>query len=187
LNEILKDWYIGGVKMKISRMAALGFMKSSPWGAAGTCLVLLVLAFTFWTATTAWSQSGDHKMVTPADLKWEQSPGLPKGATVAVIEGPLDQAVPFTMRGKFPANFVIPPHWHPAVERVTVLSGMLHMGFGDKFDKTKTMALGPGSMGIMQPKTTHFVWTDTEVEVQLHGTGPWGITYVNPDDDPRKK
>jgi hypothetical protein len=23
------------------------------------------------------------------------------------------------------------------------------------------------------------------VIVQLHGTGPWGITYINPSDDPR--
>jgi hypothetical protein len=39
----------------------------------------------------------------------------------------------------------------------------------------------------MQPKTNHFVWTQEEVIVQLNGTGPWGVTYVNPADDPRKK
>jgi hypothetical protein len=38
----------------------------------------------------------------------------------------------------------------------------------------------------MQPKTTHFAWTKGETVVQLHGTGPWGITYVNEMDDPRK-
>ncbi len=168
-------------------MAPLGLMTSSPRRTARISLALLFLAVTCWTATTAWSESSDHKMVTPADLKWEAMPGLPKGATVAVIEGPPDKAVPFTMRGRLPANYTIPPHWHPAVERVTVLSGTLHMGYGDKFDKTKTMALGPGSMSIMQPKATHFAWTDTETVIQLHGTGPWGITYVNPNDDPRKK
>lgn len=173
--------------MKVSKMAASGSMKNSPWDIRGIGLVLILLAFTGWAATTTWSQSSDHQMVMPSDLEWVEAPGLPKGATVAVIEGPLDQAVPFTWRGKLPANYTIPPHWHPAVERVTVLSGALHMGFGDKFDKSKTMALGPGSMSIMQPKTTHFVWTDTEAVIQVHGTGPWGITYVNPDDDPRKK
>jgi hypothetical protein len=54
-------------------------------------------------------------------------------------------------------------------------------------DKQKTKALGPGSMAIMQPKTNHFVWTKEEAVVQLNGTGPWAITYVNPADDPRKK
>ena len=120
-------------------------------------------------------------------MKWQEVPSLPKGAMVAVIEGPMDQAVPFTARFKVPANYKIPPHWHPAIERVTVLSGTFHMGLGDKFDKAKTTALGPGGMMIIQPKTNHFVSTETESVVQLHGTGPWGITYVNPEDDPRKK
>jgi hypothetical protein len=31
------------------------------------------------------------------------------------------------------------------------------------------------------------VWTKGETVVQLHGTGPWGINYVNAADDPRKK
>ena len=26
-----------------------------------------------------------------------------------------------------------------------------------------------------------------EVVVQLNGVGPWGVTYVNPSDDPRKQ
>ena len=40
----------------------------------------------------------------------------------------------------------------------------------------------------MQTKTPHFAYTTKEpVELQLHGMGPWGITYLNPADDPRKK
>jgi quercetin dioxygenase-like cupin family protein len=99
----------------------------------------------------------------------------------------LSEAVPFTIRIKVPANYRVPPHWHPAVERVTVLSGTFNMGLGEKFDEKKIMAVGPGDMMIMQPKTNHFAWTDKETVLQLNGTGPWGITYVNPEDDPRKK
>jgi hypothetical protein len=41
---------------------------------------------------------------------------------------------------------------------------------------------------LLQPKTNHLAYTTTmDTVVQLHGTGPWGITYVNPDDDPRKQ
>jgi anti-sigma factor ChrR (cupin superfamily) len=173
--------------MNKSKMAPLGLMTNSPWGIAGISLALLFVAFACWTASTAWSQHADHKVVMPADLKWQEVPSLPKGAMIAVIEGPMDQAVPFTARLKVPANYKIPPHWHPAIERVTVLSGTLHMALGDKFDKAKTTALDIGGMMIIQPKTNHFVWTETESVVQLHGTGPWGITYVNPEDDPRKK
>jgi quercetin dioxygenase-like cupin family protein len=154
---------------------------------AGIGAMLLFTAFVCWAASTAWSQSHDHKMVTPGDLKWGDVPSLPKGAMAAEIEGPMDKAVPFTVRIKVPANYKIPPHSHPAVERVTVLSGTLNMGLGDKFDETKKTALSPGSVMLMQPNTNHFAWTETETVIQLHGTGPWGINYVNPADDPRKK
>ena len=67
-----------------------------------------------------------------------------------------------------------------------MLSGTFHMGTGDKFDKTKTHALTAGAIGIMQPGTNHYAWTDEETIVQLNGNGPWGVTYVNPADDPRR-
>jgi len=129
----------------------------------------------------------EHRMITPADLQWTDVPSLPPGAKIAVIEGKLNEGQAFTFRLRFPANYRIPAHWHPAVERVTVLSGTFNMGTGDKLDETKTMPLAAGSIAIMQPKTNHFAWTKEETVVQLHGTGPWGITYVNEADDPRKK
>ena len=138
-------------------------------------------------AASGLAQHSDHRMISPNDLKWNDLPSLPPGAKIAVIEGPMSEPVPFTVRLKFPANYQIPAHWHPAVERVTVLTGTIHMGIGDKLDKQKTAPLSAGSIGIMQPKTNHFVWTQEEVIVQLNGTGPWGVTYVNPADDPRKK
>ena len=97
------------------------------------------------------------------------------------------EAGPVTFRLKFPAGYKVPAHWHPAVEHVTVMSGTLNMGTGDKLDESKTMALPVGSVAIMQPKTPHFAWTKEETVVQVHGLGPWGVTYVNPADDPRKK
>jgi hypothetical protein len=138
-------------------------------------------------AAAAWAQSGDHKMVLPKDLQWSDVPSLPKGAKASVIEGPMNEAVPFTVRLKFPANYRVPPHWHPGVERVTVLSGTFHMGLGEKFDQKKTHALPVGGIMIMQPKTPLFAWTKSETVVQIHSTGPWVVNYVNPADDPRKK
>lgn len=138
-------------------------------------------------ASAAWADPGAHTMVTPADLSWGDVPSLPAGAKVAVIEGPLNEAKPFTFRLKFPANYKIPPHSHPAIEHVTVISGTFHMGVGDKMDTSKTMPLAAGSAAIMQPQTTHFAWTGSETIIQVHGVGPWAINYVNPADDPRKK
>lgn len=150
-------------------------------------VVSVVIVGSLIALSASWALMGDHRMITASNLKWEDVPSLPPGAKIAVIEGPMNEAVPFTIRLKFPANYSIPAHSHPAVERVTVLSGTFHMGTGDKLDSQKTMPLSPGDMMIMQPKTNHYAWNKDEVVVQLNGMGPWGVTYVNPADDPRKK
>jgi hypothetical protein len=138
-------------------------------------------------ASTGSAQMPGHTMVAPGDLKWADVPSLPAGAKLAVIEGPLNEAVPFTIRIKLPAGYQIPAHWHPAIEHVTVMSGTFNLGMGEKLDRSMTKPLAAGSVAIMQPKTHHFAWTDQETIVQVHGVGPWAINYVNPADDPRKK
>ena len=135
----------------------------------------------------SWADSAHHMMVTPDELKWADVPSAPPGAKVAVIEGPLSEVGPITFRLKFPADYKLPAHWHPGIEHVTVISGTFNMGAGDTLDTSKTKALSAGSVAIMQPKTHHFAWTQEETIVQVHGVGPWAITYVNPADDPRKK
>ena len=39
----------------------------------------------------------------------------------------------------------------------------------------------------MQPGMKHFGWAEGETVIQATTEGPWGITYVNPSDDPRRK
>jgi quercetin dioxygenase-like cupin family protein len=154
-------------------------------------LLTLALALAALGPTAAWAEDpshADHIMVLPTDLKWDDAKANPQpGAKIAVIEGPPNEAVPFTFRVKFPADYKLPAHWHPVLEHVTVLSGTLNFGTGDKFDAEKTKALTPGSTVIIQPKTKHFSWTSEETVVQVHGVGPQDIIYVNPEDDPRKK
>ena len=152
-----------------------------------TSSLALIGLFSLALVSAAQAQGhGGHTMVLPSELKWTDIPSLPPGAKIAVIEGPMNQAVPFTVRLKFPANYQIPAHSHPAVERVTVLSGTFNMGSGDKLDKTKTRALPAGGIMIIPVGSNHFAWTAEETVVQLNGVGPWGINYVNPADDPRK-
>jgi hypothetical protein len=146
----------------------------------------VILALACLGGFAAWGQHSNHMMVTPDELKWTDVASLPAGAKLAVIEGPLNEAVPFTFRLKFPVNYRLPAHWHPAIEHVTVISGTFNMGAGDKLDRSKTKALPAGSVAIMQPKTNHFAWTEEETIVQVHGVGPWAINYVNPGDDPRR-
>jgi quercetin dioxygenase-like cupin family protein len=123
-----------------------------------------------------------------AGLKWKDGPpSLPKGAKVAVLEGDPSKPGPFVFRVKVPDGYVIPPHTHPRPERVTVISGTFHIGMGATFDKAKAEAMPAGTYGTWPAGMKHFVWVKGETVVQFHGDGPWVITYVNPDDDPRKK
>ncbi len=135
-------------------------------------------------------EMGEHKtthiMHVPTDLKWVDGPAsLPKGIKVAVLEGDMSKPGPFTVRIKAPANYKISPHFHPAVEHVTVISGSFYMGLGDVFEESKATKLPVGGFAVMEIGTRHFAFTKEETEIQLHGIGPWGITYVNAADDPR--
>ena len=138
-------------------------------------------------AGPVWSQHGSHAIISPDNLKWADVPSLPPGAKIAVLEGKMSDAGPITARLKFPANYKVPAHFHPGVERVTVLSGTMYFGMGDKLDPKKTTAVGPGGFLLMPPGMNHFVWTREEAIAQINVIGPWTVTYVNPADDPRKK
>ena len=137
------------------------------------------------TATPAPS----HVMVAAADLKWGPAPpGLPPGSQVAVLAGDPSQAgSAFVMRAKFPDGYKVPPHWHPTDENVTVISGSFLIGMGEKMDESSMKALGPGGFVRMGKKTPHYAMSKGETIIQIHATGPFEITYINPNDDPRKK
>jgi len=132
--------------------------------------------------------TADHIMAIPADMQWvDAPPGLPPGAKVAVIEGNPGKPGLFTMRGKIPANYKIMPHTHPADEHVTVIEGSCYMGMGGKFDENPATKMSTGAFAVMKTGTIHYFFTKKECIIQIHGVGPWGITYLNPADDPRNK
>ena len=130
-----------------------------------------------------------HVMVAPSDVKWGPGPpSLPAGAQMAVLDGdPAMAGKPFVIRAKLPDGYRVPPHWHPADENVVVLSGSFSAGVGDKFDEGSMMALAPGGYAKMPKMMHHYAMAKGETVIQVHGTGPFAVTYVNPTDDPRKK
>ncbi|MGH9882311.1 MAG: cupin domain-containing protein [Pyrinomonadaceae bacterium] len=135
---------------------------------------------------TAAPQKAEISLYPTTEIQWKDGPGsLPAGAKIAVLEGDPTKEGFFTMRLWFPDGFKIQPHWHPRVEHVTVISGTLNIGMGDKFDQTATRAMPAGTFGFWPPEMKHFAWAKGETVIQLHGIGPWVITYVNASDDPR--
>lgn len=139
------------------------------------------------TLTGAPAPAGSaHVAVTPDGVVWRPAPPVFRpGAETAVIHGDLSQPGPFVVRMKAPAGFTIMPHWHPTDENVTVLSGTVAMGMGDTVDEKAATALTAGSFMHVPAQSHHFLVARTDVVIQVHGTGPFTITYVNPFDDPR--
>jgi quercetin dioxygenase-like cupin family protein len=131
--------------------------------------------------------AGEATLFMPASISWKDGPAsLPPGAKVAILEGDPTTEGPFTMRLKLPAGYRIPPHTHPKMERLTVISGTFRLGMGATFDEEALRAMPAGAFGFWPAGMKHFVQTEGETIVQVHGIGPWQIVYVNPADDPRR-
>ena len=146
--------------------------------------ILLVL----WPGSTI-SSDGEKDGIAlfPAtQIKWQVGPpSLPKGAMIVILEGDPNKDGPFVFRVKVPDGYRVPPHTHATTERVTVISGVFNIGMGDKFDEKKTRPMPAGTFGHWPSGMKHFVWAKGETVLQFHGTGPWSIKYVDPNDDPR--
>ena len=129
-----------------------------------------------------------EKMVaaTPDEIKWGDAPPVvPAGAKLAVIDGnPMQKGGYYAVRLQMPDGYKIMPHWHPAAEHVTVLSGSFNIGMGDKMDESAAKTMPAGSYGTMPARMHHFAVTKGETVVQISGAGPFALTYVNPADDP---
>ena len=125
----------------------------------------------------------------PDDVKWAPAPpSLPPGAEAAVLDGDMmKKGSEFTVRLRFPAGYKIPAHFHPKDEHVTVLSGSLYMGIGDKLDESGAQEIKAGGFHAIPRGVRHYAFTKETATIQLSGVGQWGITYVNPADDPRLK
>jgi mannose-6-phosphate isomerase-like protein (cupin superfamily) len=128
-----------------------------------------------------------ERILRPGSLAWRPETSLAPGAESVVLEG--DPAKPglVILRLKMPDGYRIPPVWHPAADRFTVLSGTYHMGVGARFDETKAVALRPGDFAWLSPAAPHYGWASGETVLEIVGLGPFVTNYVNPKQDPRRK
>ena len=139
-------------------------------------------------ATASAGLAEEMTVTTPDALKWGPAPPvLPKGAQLAVLSGDPGATGPYVVRLKLPAGYAVPAHNHPTTENVTVISGTFNIGMGDKLDKTKAQVLKAGGVFSMPAKMNHYAWASSAAVIQIHGDGPFAITYVNAADDPSNR
>ncbi|MCI0403081.1 MAG: cupin domain-containing protein [Acidobacteria bacterium] len=126
----------------------------------------------------------EHVTVAPSELKWTP---LFLGLESAVVSGdPAKAGAPFIMRVRARIAAAVPAHWHPQDENVTVLAGSIKLGMGDKYEEKALHALTAGSYTFLPKTARHFVFHAPGSVIQVHGTGPFELYFVNPAEDPRK-
>jgi quercetin dioxygenase-like cupin family protein len=122
------------------------------------------------------------------DFTWGPAPAVfEKGAEMAVLQGDPSKAEPFTVRLRFPNGYKINPHTHPTAENVTVLKGTFLAGMGEKFVESGMKSFGRDGFASIPANHAHYAMARGQTIVQVHATGPFQLTYVNPADDPSKR
>jgi quercetin dioxygenase-like cupin family protein len=124
--------------------------------------------------------AGGHGIVHTTDLKWTP---IIKGCELASVAGDMNaEGTPFVLRLRCAAGAKIPAHWHPTEENVTVLKGVFQVGMGEKFDASGLQTMNLGDFASIPKEMRHFALSKTATIVQVNGTGPFKVNWVNPAD-----
>jgi hypothetical protein len=100
-------------------------------------------------------------------------PTLPSGCEMAVLDGNPQASDMFTVRFRASDEFVMPPHWHPKDERVTIISGKAGVAFGADSTRDDATWFGPGDYYVNARHAVHQVWVEGSTVLQITGIGPW--------------
>ncbi|WP_244593711.1 cupin domain-containing protein [Methylopila sp. Yamaguchi] len=143
-------------------------------------------------STAAGADTASHKqMIAISDaaaVQWTAAPAaLPKGVEISVVMGDPDKPGPFALRLRIPPGTVIAPHTHATDETVTLLAGALVHDMGETRVESRGAPFREGGFLYLPALMPHSLWTKEQAAViQVNGTGPFGLNYVNPADDPSK-
>jgi hypothetical protein len=140
--------------------------------------LLALLALAAGLVASAGAQPGAPVVILPERLDWSGPPAIPalKGAWMVGAEG---RPGPYLLRVRLAAGGRIPPHTHPDERHTTVLSGTLHVGFGETFDEAGVVAVPAGAVYVAPAGLQHYVWAkDGAAEYQEAGVGPTATDFI---------
>lgn len=127
-------------------------------------------------------EDADFKSVASENLEWRdyQPAGFGPGLQIAVVYGdPSVPDEPYTIRASFPDGYIIPAHYHPRAENLTVLSGILMMGMGERFEESSLVRYRAGDYLYIPPEHPHFGRARGPLVFQLHGIGPFQTILID--------
>lgn len=167
-----------------ARTSRRGLRLAAVTGAAAVVMGALSLAPPSGAVMAGGSMAAHvHHAQQGRDIKFQPAPAIfPAGAEMAVMQGDPSKAnAIFTVRLRFPDGYVLPAHWHPTDENVTVISGTFLVGMGDRFDRSALLPpLRAGGFITAPANANHFATVRGSTVVQVHAMGPFQLTYVKP-------
>jgi mannose-6-phosphate isomerase-like protein (cupin superfamily) len=110
------------------------------------------------------------------ELTWTRSTAFP-GAQVAPLAG-APYSGPYAIRMKRPDGHVESPHRHESDEYVSVISGVLHVGIGDRVDRPSARTFRAGSFVVIPAQTLHYSWAEGDVLEDVYWSGPAAAIYA---------
>ncbi|HET9393387.1 MAG TPA: cupin domain-containing protein [Candidatus Rubrimentiphilum sp.] len=140
--------------------------------------VALAALFTAVLAGFALAASMTPTVVVSGQEHWTAGSGMLKGVQVAVLAGNPSKSGLYIVRLKLPAGTVFPVHYHNETEDVSVVSGTLWVGVGDKVNAAATRPLTAGSFVQIPAKLHHYAITKTVTVIDRIGMGPASMIAV---------
>jgi CubicO group peptidase (beta-lactamase class C family) len=122
----------------------------------------------------------DAFRATKDTVPWK--PSWP-GTAMAVISGDPFAPGPFVFRFRMPDGYWICPHTHPLAPRIRVIAGAFLVGMGSAMSD-RVRVLAPDTAITLEAGMPHFEGTRGETVIEVRGEGPWGVTFVDPRNDP---
>jgi quercetin dioxygenase-like cupin family protein len=100
------------------------------------------------------------------------------GMNAAFVLGAPTRPGLYTIRVHITDGALMPPHSHPDDRMITVLSGVLHYGFGTTADPSATKVYPAGSVFVAKANDPHYAIGKGEAVYQESGMAPTGTKWV---------
>jgi uncharacterized RmlC-like cupin family protein len=98
------------------------------------------------------------KSILPNELEWKAFSALPPTVHLAVQIVEPSQPGRCVTRVTVASGVKLMAHRHPEDRIYTGMSGVFHIGFGDRFDGDRVKAYPPGRVIVLPGSMLHFHW-----------------------------
>ncbi|MBV8171547.1 MAG: cupin domain-containing protein [Candidatus Eremiobacteraeota bacterium] len=140
-------------------------------GLFAVCLIAAAAVIGYGSAGAA-APTDAPVIVQPGAVKFAPVKGM-TGVEYGVLYGdPTKAGSQYAARYRIADGVKFPPHTHPQLEQVTVLSGTFMAGIGKTWDATKMVSLPAGAYVAIPADLPHYAQAKGETILEVHGIGP---------------